>query len=74
MKTLANYEEVGALLHRKPDTIYRWARDGYIPSVPVRDEYVFDLDKVARWVEGHKQFGRTGRMQKAEKKRQRALR
>lgn len=52
VKTLACYEEVGALLRRKPNTIYRWARNGIIPSIAVGKDYVFDLEEVSRWVEG----------------------
>lgn len=61
MKALANREEIGALLHRKPDTIYRWARRGFIPSVSVGEEFVFDLHEVARWAEFRGKMGRTDR-------------
>lgn len=61
MKTLASYEEIGALLHRKPNTIHRWAQNGLIPSIPVGNEYVFDLEKIARWVEKKDAKPRKGR-------------
>jgi phage terminase Nu1 subunit (DNA packaging protein) len=49
MITLATCEEVGALLHRKPHTILKWARDGLIPAMSRGDHFVFNLDEVARW-------------------------
>ena len=51
MKTLASADEVSILLRRKPATIHRWARDGSLPSLAVGNDYVFDLEAVARWAE-----------------------
>jgi excisionase family DNA binding protein len=58
----ARAEEVARATGFQPDTIYRWARDEYIPHVKVgrgsRKSLRFDMAEVAKWLEEKRCPGR----------------
>ena len=49
-KSMMTPDEVAQLLGMKKATILRWARNGTIPAVRIKNIVMFDPGNVARWL------------------------
>lgn len=47
-------EEVAAPLRKSPKTIYKWAKEGKMPSVNLMGSILFDPDEIQIWIDEHR--------------------
>jgi len=55
LPTLLIAEEVAAAVRKSPKTIYKWAKQGRIPSViNIDGSILFDPDGTKKWIDEHR--------------------
>ena len=58
---LLKVDDVAEILGMHPQTVYRMARQGKIPSVKIGRSLRFDSEEIEEWIKGRKERKRRGR-------------
>jgi len=53
MGRLMNFEETKQYLRTSKATLYRWATEGTIPAIKVRNQWRFKANHIDKWLDDH---------------------